>query len=207
MATQSFGWADKTTGRPKRRVSSSLIIGTRDEPPTRTMAARSAGGDPGSPDHPVEDVDCVVDQRTDQLLELGPSQSHPVEPAAEQDRNCRLGLAGECLLRLRAIAPQPGEPGQRVGILRIDTVPLDAATDSLEHCLVEVDPAELLESIRRTEHLEVAGRRASKHSGVEGASAQVVHGDGLALGHPPTGGKVQRPRPLARCTSRSGSRR
>ena len=46
MATHSFGWGDSTAGRRNRAVINSLTSGTRDDPPTRTIAASSSGVTP-----------------------------------------------------------------------------------------------------------------------------------------------------------------
>ena len=52
--------------------------------------------------------------------------------------------------------------------------------------VVEVDATQPLQPDRLAERLEARGR-ATEHGGVERATAEVVHGDDLADGHPRTG--------------------
>ena len=56
---------------------------------------------------------------------------------------------------------------------------VEGGVDVGEHRLVEVEPAEALEALRRAEHLGAVGG-AADHGGVERAAAEVVDGDGLA---------------------------
>ena len=94
-------------------------------------------------------------------------------------------------LAVDALLTQPGKCGGDLGLVaihrrqRVGDGPLDVGHDGV----VEVDAAETLEAGRLAERLE-AGLRAPQHGDVEGAAAEVVHGDDLTDRHTSPGGVV-----------------
>ena len=69
------------------------------------------------------------------------------------------------------------------GLLRSssDSAPPEAVVDVREHGVVEVDPAEAFDALGGAEDVD-ADVALAQHGGVEGAAAEVVDRDGVAVG-------------------------
>ena len=158
---------------------------------------------PGRPQRPAQGADRVGQRRPDHRLELGAGEADPGVQAGQRHRDHHLGVLGEGLLGLDAVAAQPGQGGAHVRVVRGQRRRHRAhgVQHVLEDRLVEVDAAELLDAFRFAEQLEPVGR-AAQHRRVEGAAAQVVDGDDLAGRRPARRPRTAPPRPPARCAVR-----
>ncbi len=145
---------------------------------------------------PDQGADRGLDRRADESLELGPGEAGEEVPVRQQHRNRRLGVGRQRLLGLHAFLTQPGhgrcrrgrgqvEVGERATVLVVDP---------LQDRLVEVDAAEPFHSVRVAHHLDGVAAFA-QHRGVEGAAAEVVDREGVALAEQP-GRAVERGRRL-----------
>ena len=190
IATQSFGWADNMTGLPKRRVRSSLIRGTRDEPPTRTMAASPAEA---TPERRMTRSRMSTVSVTNGLISS--SNSARVSRTRLSRPPSRIGTVVSVSLDSASLASvqsrrkraRPASASGSSGSRWSQSIPRPTRSNTASS---KSTPPTLLQPVRRTQHLEVAGRCAPQDRGIERASAQVVHRDGLAPRHPPTGGEV-----------------
>ena len=101
--------------------------------------------------------------------------------AGQVDRDRRVGVGRQALLRAPALLAQPGDARERGRVVRVerDAGGPDRGHDVGEDRFVEVDPAESLHALRTTELVEpVLG--LAQDRGVERAAAEVVDGDHLA---------------------------
>ena len=186
-ATSCLGWLSSASGRPNAAESISLTSGIRDEPPTSTIAATSAAPTPdaSSTRRIAETVSAIAGRsmssnsprvsRTDRVIP-GSATGTTVSTLKEST-----SLASTQSRRSRASAVAvAGSVSSR----RRDVVDRSARRQDVpEHRLVEVDPAQVLDPLRRP-HQPEARTLAREHRRVERAPAQVVHRDASALGHP-----------------------
>ena len=157
--------------------------------------AQPVRGQPGRADRPFESGDRVAERGSDQVVELAAGQPERGGQSGQRDRQHRVGVGRQRLLRVHAVATQPGEPDHGVRVVRIDRG--QAVAEHPDHVLeegfVEVDAAEVFDALGRAEQA-VAGRCLLQQAGVERAAAEVVHGDHVAGVHPGLGGVLRRRR-------------
>jgi hypothetical protein len=149
------------------------------------------GRDVGRAQGPAERTDRVDQRGPDHGLELGPGEPHVGLDVGQHHRDHDVDVAGQRLLGLDAVAPEPGERrhgGRVVGVERLDGL-AHRRLDVVEHGLVEVDAAQALDALGLAEDLPPRGV-ATEDGGVERAPAQVVDGDDGARLHPLLGGVV-----------------
>jgi hypothetical protein len=148
----------------------------------------------GGADSAAQRHDRLLQRGPDHRLELGADQPGLGTQLGQQDRDGRLGVAGQRFLGLHALAAQPGHRAEHVRVLGVQRVELtaEAVPDVAEHDLVEVDPAEALDAFRLAEQLECAVVVLAHHGGVEGAATEVVDRDGAARVDPLGGGVADR---------------
>jgi hypothetical protein len=136
-----------------------------------------AGRDPGAVHGAAQGGDGLPERPADELLQLRPGQAHLGAHRGQDHRDGRLGVAGQRLLGLGALAPQPGQVGDDRGVVAVELG--DRVADEPQHVaedrLVDVDATEPLDALRPAEHGEDAVVGAAQHGGVEGAAAEVVH--------------------------------
>jgi hypothetical protein len=140
------------------------------------------GRDLGRADGAAQGDDGLRDRRADHGLELGPGQPYLGLEAGDQHRDRDVRVRGQSLLGVDALLAQPGHRSLGRGLLGIEAIQAVAhrRPDVGEDRLVEVDAAEPLDAFGRADDLEAVVVGAAHGGGVEGAAAQVVHGDDRA---------------------------
>ena len=140
-----------------------------------------ARSDVSSLQGPTYGLDRLDHRRLHHRGELVAGDRHLLAPAGEPRFDQGIGSRRQGLFRTGAFVAQPRQRGDPVGVVGRHVV--ERAAQLVDHVSVdgrvEVDPAESLDALGRTEHLEpVLGLAEDGH--VEGAAAEVVHGDDLA---------------------------
>ena len=187
------GCGSATTGRSNAVDSSWLTSGIRDEPPASSTASSSSGADPGRPQRPVHRRHRVPQRRRDHRFQFGAVQPDPGVHAGQRHRDHHLGVEGQRLLGLHAVAAQPGQgrdhlrrrrgPGRRSRRRGPRArAPNTASSKS-------TPPSCSMPSGSPSSSKPVAV--AAQHRRVEGAAAEVVDGDRLARGDLAGGGVLQ----------------
>ena len=186
IATSFLGWLSMASGQTEGRRE--LLADQGD--PRRTADHDDRGQirrlDPGRLQHPSHRRDGLPDRRPQHVRELVASQpDHRRRHPRQRHRDHRLDVTGQRLLRQHAVVAQPGQSddGRRVGVVQFRPCVPQRGQHVLEHRHVEVDPAQVLDTVRRTEQPE-AVPVADHRRRVERAATQVVDGHPSALGRP-----------------------
>ena len=184
-ATSCLGWVSSAVGTVNSRVSISLTSGIRELPPTSRML-RSVDGSTWA-DRSARPIAATVSvsagriissnsARVTRTVVFSPGSATGTRVSTSVDR---ASLASTQSRRSRArptvTAGSSGSSAVGSGPERAEHVP--------EHRLVEVDPAQVLDPLRRAQRPE-PGVGLLQHAGVEGAAAQVVDRDLVAGRHP-----------------------
>jgi hypothetical protein len=183
-ATSCFGWLSSASGRPNAADSISLTSGIRDEPPTSTIARHVRGADAAeSSTRRIADTVSAIAGRSMSSNSPRVSRTDGVIPGSATGTTVSTLNDSTSLASTQSRRSRASPVASPVGVVQAGDVVAQRDQDVPEHRLVEVDPAEVLDALRRPSQPE-PGSLADQHRGVERAAAQVVHRDPVALGHP-----------------------
>ena len=187
-----LGCASTDVGRPSSPETIWETSGMRDDPPTSSTVSTCSAE--MSADSRARCSEAIVDATEGRIIVSNSPRVRRTSVCSDgqEHGDRRLGVRGERLLGQHAVLAQAHDRagGGRVREVERGDRAVEGAVDVAEHGLVEVDAAEALDALGRTEDLEAAARGA-QDGGVEGAAAEVVDGDGGAVGDPLVGRVVR----------------
>ena len=149
------------------------------------------GFDVGGAQGAGECADGGFDLGADHVFEFAAGDADVEVSVGEEDRDGGFGVDGECFFGGDAVLAESGEGdgGLGVGQVEFGECSAGAGVDVGEDGVVEVDAAEAFDAFGGAEDVDADGAFA-EHGGVEGAAAEVVDGDGVAVGEVAGGGVV-----------------
>ena len=195
--TASFGLASTAMGRPSSPATSCATMRDARRAADEQHRGDLLGGDPGAGEGPPQGHDASRPSAGRIIA----SNSLRVRRTSvwrfgQHDRDRHVGVGRQRLLGLDALATQPGHGGDDRGVVEVEAAERrrrGCSDDVGEHGVVEVDAAEALDALGLAEDVEAVGPLA-QDGGVEGAAAEVVHGDDRARLDPLLAGVVRRRR-------------